>query len=265
MDPNPPFHQPGAEYQLQRDLYLQLVDGLRGYLPPPSTDTPEAWLRRDRLAIAKVAALLPASPPEADLAALHVAAMAHAADCLRLAVLAAADPKRWAQAHAQSARMGREGRGYLGALLRLQAVRGKREADDATREGAAWTEQSTGGLMTDALERLEAEPRPPRPAPAPVPEKPVPEKPVPEKPQWRDYAEWSDEEKRQEKLLSDVGLYAVLHTERVKRIRQLGGLPADCDYEPPPPEMLDIIIHGDHANLRWADTYVPYKARDPAD
>jgi hypothetical protein len=250
---------PDTEYQLQRDLYLQVVEILRGNLPPPPTDTPDAWLRRDHLAIAEVSALLPASPPEAKLAAMHVAAMAHAADCLRQVVVAqaAGDLKRVAQCYAQNARMGREARGYLGSLLRLQTVRGKREADDGKREAAAWTQQATHGLMTDALEQL-PQGRPEAPTPAVAAQAAAAEKP-----QWRDYSEWSDEEKRQDKLLSDAGLYAVLHTERVKRIRQLGGLPPDCDYEPPPPEILDIIIHGDHANLRWADTYVPYKDRAP--
>jgi hypothetical protein len=250
------------QYQLPRDLYLQVVEHLRTRLPPPDTDTPEAWLRRDSLAIDEVAALVPASPPEAKLAALFVAAMAHAGDCLRQVVLAqaAADPKRVAQLYAQNARMGREARGYLGLLLRLQAVRGKREAKDDTREAAAWTQQAASGLMMDALERLPAG-RPEMPE-TPAPAQPAAPAPA-EKPRWRDYSEWSDEEKRQEKLESDAGLYAVLHTERVKKIRQLGGLPPDCDYEPPPPEILDFIIHGDHSNLRWADTYVPYKDRTP--
>jgi hypothetical protein len=29
--------------------------------------------------------------------------------------------------------------------------------------------------------------------------------------------------------------------------------------------MLEVIIHGDHPDLRWADTYVPYKDRHPAE
>jgi hypothetical protein len=257
---DPPARHPDPEYQLPRDLYLQVVETLRRNLPPPATDTEEAWLRRDSIAIAEVSALVPASPPEAKLAALHVAAMAHAADCLRLVVQAAGDWKRVMQCYAQSARMGREARGYLGSLLRLQAVRGKREANDDKREAAAWTQEAASGLMTDALAQLpKGRPETSAPAePAPAPAVVAPQKQV-----WRDYSEWSDEEKRQEKLESDAGLYAVLHTERVKKIRQLGGLPPDCDYEPPPPEILDFIIHGDHANLRWADTYIPYKDRTP--
>jgi hypothetical protein len=263
-----PTNATDPEYQLQRDHYLQAVEHLRTHLPPPDTDTPEAWLRRDSLAIAEVAALVPASPPEVRLAAMHVAAMAHAGHCLRMAVHAQAadDLKLVERLYAQNARMGREARGYLGSLLRLQSVRGKREAKDDTREAAAWSQQATSGLMMDALQQLPAgRPEAPpafahvaaqaKPAAAPKPAAPA------EKPRWRDYSEWSDEEKREEKLWSDAGRYAVLHTERVKRIRQLGGLPPDCDYEPPPPEILDIIIHGDDANLRWADTYVPYKDR----
>jgi hypothetical protein len=47
---------------------------------------------------------------------------------------------------------------------------------------------------------------------------------------------------------------------RVKRIRQLGGLPPDCDYEPPRPEILDLIVNGETSNLLWADTYEAWVA-----
>src|SRR5580693_4770968 len=126
MSDQPPPYQPDPELQLQRDIYYEAAQTLRGSLPPPIEDTPEGWLRRDRTAIATVASLVPASSAEARLVAHHVAAVAHSDEALRQVVLQAADPKRLAQARAWSASMGREARGFLGSLLRLQAARQKR-------------------------------------------------------------------------------------------------------------------------------------------
>jgi hypothetical protein len=64
-------------------------------------------------------------------------------------------------------------------------------------------------------------------------------------------------------LRGEAGKYAVLNPVRVQQIRKLGGLPPDCDYEPPRPEVLHEIIHGNCSNLRWADTYEPYVMPEP--
>jgi hypothetical protein len=251
---------PDLDLQLERDIYYVVAQALREGLPPPIEDTPEGWLRRDRTAIATVASLVPVSSAEARLAAHHVAAVAHSDEALRQTVLQAADPKRVAQARAWSASMGREARGFLGSLLRLQAARQKREAHDASRESAAWSERSTLGLMTQAMEIM-----PPPAAPSPLPAPPVQPAPPPaaELPPSRylppqDYSEWSDEEKRQDRLSARASRYAILNTKNVQLIRKLGRLPDNCDFEPPDPELLHEIIHGNHINLRWADTFEPY-------
>ncbi len=57
----------------------QLVYNLTGLLPPPLDDTPAALRARNQAAIAKMAALLPVNPNEADLAAKWVAAKCIAA------------------------------------------------------------------------------------------------------------------------------------------------------------------------------------------
>jgi hypothetical protein len=75
-----------------------------------------------------------------------------------------------------------------------------------------------------------------------------------------DYKDWPEEEKRQERLSARASRYAILNTERVKRMRQIGGLPDPCDFEPPDPELLQEILTGTHENLIWADTYEPYVA-----
>jgi hypothetical protein len=255
MDNDAPHHQPDPELQLQRDIYYRAAETLRGMLPPLLEDTPEALARRDRVAIATVASMVPCNPAEAALAAQHVAALAHASDCYQQAVHHAADPKRVAQSRAQAASMGREARGFLGSLLRLQAARQKREAHDASRESALWTERSALGLMNQALETM---PPPPPAAPAPpTAAAPEPRPPSPFLPP-REYDDWSDEEKRLDRLRAAASRYAVLHTMRVQLIRKLGKLPDNCDFEPSSPELLQEIITGNHSNLRWADTYEPW-------
>jgi hypothetical protein len=261
MSDQPPPYQLDPEMQLQRDIYYEAAQTLRGSLPPPIEDTPEGWLRRDRTAIATVASLVPASSAEARLAAHHVAAVAHSDEALRQAVQQAADRKRVAQLRAQSASMGREARGFLGSLLRLQAVRQKREATDASRDNADWTERSAFGLMTEAMEIM---PPAPLPAAAPLTAAPSPP-PAAELPPSRflppqDYSEWSEEEKRQDRLSARASRYAILNTKNVQIIRKLGRLPDNCDFEPPDPELLHEIIHGNHPNLLWADTYEPWQA-----
>jgi hypothetical protein len=241
--------------ELTREVYRE---ALRGMLPPPAEDTEEAWLSRDRVAIATVGALVPGNPAEARLAAHHVAAMAQAEQCYCQLAQHTGDVKTANQLRAQAANMGREARGYANALLRLQAVRRKREAKDDTRESDAWTEHSVAGLMTDALKDLPARP-PPAAARAPAAAAPT-KAPSKTLPPLLDYKDWPEEEKRQIRLSSQASRYAILNTERVKRMRQIGGLPEPCDFEPPDPELLHEILTGTHPNLIWADTYEPYVA-----
>ena len=76
---------PDLTLQLPRDVYHLVVFTLRGMLPPPETDTPEAEARRDRAAIALVASMLPSNSEEAHLAARSVGLAIYAMDCLRQA------------------------------------------------------------------------------------------------------------------------------------------------------------------------------------
>jgi hypothetical protein len=235
--------------QLQRDIYYQAVEILRAMLPAPLTDTPEAWTRRDRVAIAKVAAMVPADPEEGDLAAYHVALMAQVGDALRQVLQHADDVKRAAQLRAQAACSGREARGYLSTLLRMQAARRKHEATDVDREEAAQMEHSTFDGMAEVLDSM-----PPAWEAAAALVAPTSEPPPPLTP------EEAAEAEKQELLKRRASRYAILHTVQVKRIRQHGGLPPDCDFEPPDPELLHAIVTGDGSNLRWAETYEPWVA-----
>ena len=69
--------------QLPRSTYWQLMHMLRGMLPDPEDDTPEALAHRDHAAIAQVAAMLPGNADEAFLAAQCVGARLHGMGCIR--------------------------------------------------------------------------------------------------------------------------------------------------------------------------------------
>jgi hypothetical protein len=274
MQTEPQPCQPDPAILLGQDIYYCLADTLRTGLPEPADTTPEGRDRQIRTAIADAAALVPASSVEARFAANAIAALAQAEACRRDIGLHAHDPKRAGQARAQAASMGRESRGYVNTLLRLQRTREKREATSAGCDSAAMTEHSVRGLLLDGLQRLP--PEPPRPeAPAPAADA-APDAASanaatpgqtasaaqPRKFQPRDYSEWSDEEKARDRLRWEGDQYAVLYTERVKLMRKLGGLPLGCDFEAPRPELLEQILHGTSSNLRWADTYEPPPRRD---
>jgi hypothetical protein len=228
------FEPPDLSLQLPRDMYYHLVHTLRTSLPPPITDTPEDQIRRDNAAIAQIASLLPANADEANIAAQYVAAGAQALDSLRLAREHAADTPRVLKCVAQAASMMRESRGARSLLLRVQADRRKREADNVSLDRAAWLEHCTIGLMADALGRTPpapmAEPPPPPPAPAP-----------------------SEEAWPQPDPLAEADEYAIIYPRRAALIRSLGGLPAKCDFGPPEPELVHAIVTGISPTLRALD------------
>jgi hypothetical protein len=287
MEPTSSPAEPSDDPEAKRlrDQHYIAADILRSTLPLLRDETAEQRSRRENAALLAIGGLVPGNAAESRLAAHHVAAMAHAEQCLRdAAPYYAYDPKRANQLSAQAARMGREARGYLNALLRAQAIRTKRDGKQSTRDSAAWTERAAVGLMSDALA---AQPppvlTPPTPAmaaatraglaaemPAADGTAAAPVAPAGNGrarrgkaqaqtfPPLRDYSEWTDEEKRIDRLRWEAGHYAVLNTMRVQEMRKLGGLPPNCNYEPPRPELLQEILTGNHSNLRWADTYVPY-------
>jgi hypothetical protein len=234
--------RPDPAHQLQRDIYIQILHALRTMLPPPIDDSAEAVDRRERVAIAQIAALIPANADEADIAAHAVAASAQAADCLRLVTVHAADLHLAGQIRAQAASMGREARGYRTTLLRMQETRRKREANNETCDSAAWTEHCALGLMAMAREVAPAkassiaatEPEPPPASPVAAEEQPS--------------------------LVHEAERYAAVYPRRAKLIRKHRGMPLDCDFPPLEPDLLHAIVTGDGPNLRWADEYNPVVA-----
>ena len=123
---------------LSKHLYRQLVYTLTDLLPPPLDDTPEALRARNHAAIAKVAALLPVNANEADLAAQCIAARAQAEEMLRLLRVNAGDIGLVMRLNAQYGSMVRTSLSVLGRLMRVQAVRQKREAIDGAATEDAW-------------------------------------------------------------------------------------------------------------------------------
>jgi hypothetical protein len=132
------FSPPHPVIDLATDLYYQLVCTLTGLLRPPLDDTQEALCTRNHAAIAKVAALLPVNANEADLAAQCIAARAQAEDVLRLLRQHAGDIGLVIRLNAQYGSMVRTSLSVHGRLMRVQALRHKREAIDGAANQDAW-------------------------------------------------------------------------------------------------------------------------------
>jgi hypothetical protein len=232
--------------KLQRAVYDQIAHALRAMLPPLVAGTPEdpgsdpelALARRDHAAIAQAAALAPANADEAELAAHYVAIGAHASDCLRLAVQYAADTKIATKLNTQSAAMMRSAQAHRSLLLRVQAVRRKREANSATRDQDARTRDHVLRMMMDALDNLPPAPAEaplPSPAPAVVPAAAAP----PRRPVLR-----LVETGEQPDLSAEADTYAIVHPRRARLIRKLGRLPRNWDFAAPKPELVHAIVTG---------------------
>ena len=222
--------QPDLSLQLPRDMYYQVIHTLCGSLPPPVSASPEDRTRRDNAAIAQVACLLPANADEANIAAQYVAANAQALDSLRQARENPSDAARALQCIAQSANMMRQARGARSLLMRVQAARQKREADNASLDKAAWLEHCTIGLMADALGRAPAPmAEPPPPQPAPIAAEEAWPRPAP---------------------VADAEPIAIARPRRAALIRSLGRLPdaaiaeLDATVSPPPPEVAHATVAG---------------------
>ena len=154
--------QPDWARLLPREAFCEIILVLRAALPLPEGDLPADWARRDRAAMATVASLRPANAAEGRLAAQFVAADAYGMDCLRLAQIRRRETDVARQCAAQAASLMRESKSALRMLLRLQAMRGAIEADEAKAERAAWTEHSALRMMEPALAPVPAAPPAPK-------------------------------------------------------------------------------------------------------
>jgi hypothetical protein len=152
-------------------LYLQLVYTLTDLLPPPLDTSPDALRARNSAAIAKVAAMLPFNANEADLAAQTIAARAQAEDILRLLRENADDLALVIRLNAQYASMLRTSLSVHARLMRVQAVRQKRESIEGAANQDSRTQYVTERAMLQIVDRQVEwlEEASPQAAPAEVP------------------------------------------------------------------------------------------------
>jgi hypothetical protein len=176
----------------------ELIERLRGWTGRAQASTIATGL--DPV----VPSLLPGNADEAHLAARVAAADAYAMDCLRLAHDCRVAPMLFLKCTAQSVSLMREARGARTQLMRIQAERRKREADNATRDQAAWIEHCAIGLMMQA--QPAAEP-PTDPA-------------------------------------AEADLYAVMYPRRAALIRSHGGVPDNVSFGAPADDLARILVTG---------------------
>ena len=157
---------PPQTVDLSTTLYYQLVYTLTDLLPPPLDDSPEALRARNLSAIAKVSALLPVNANEADLAAQCIAARAQAEDILRLLRQHAGDIQLVMRLNAQYSSMVRTSLSVHARLMRVQAVRQKREAIEGAANQDGWTQHIAEQSMLRVVDADAARLAAASPAPA---------------------------------------------------------------------------------------------------
>jgi hypothetical protein len=152
------FAPPHPTTNLSPNVYFQIVHTLTTLLPPPLDDSSGALHARNNTAIAKVASMYPVNANEADLAARSVVAGAQADDIMRLIRENAHDMTLTTRLHAQYASMARTSTAAQAMLIRVQAVRRKREAIKGATDEDAWTrhvvEQSMLRVADPETERV---------------------------------------------------------------------------------------------------------------
>ncbi len=227
--------------------YYTLVHRLTAALPPPSDDTPVALVRRNLAAVAEVAALLPTNPAETALAVAHVAANAHAMECLRLAHHRDTPRREAIACGMQSASMLRQALAALRALQRMQAVRAKRETQIAPTEAAERLEHIVASAMTDALDGRLDRLDPPPPIPEPEADPPATE-PV---------AETGGDPGDQSEMDAAVAQYVHIYPQRAALIRRHGGVPANVNFGPPDDSIVRALVGGHSPLLRALDRLIP--------
>ena len=136
---------------LPREVFQEAIFILSHTLPPPFTGDPVDEARRDRVAMAGVAALWPVNAAEARLAAEYVATGAWVSHCLRLAYERDAEFEVARKCRAQAMSMMREGKSTLRMLLKLQEVRKATEADPVAAGRAEWVEHCALEIMAEVL------------------------------------------------------------------------------------------------------------------
>jgi hypothetical protein len=140
--------------RLPADVYYCLVYSFRDVLPTPRNSSPQHLARRDNALIARLAALRPATPIEAEIAADYIIASEHARECLRIALARETSPEWAMKCRAQHNAMMRQSYGALRRLERMQKERRKLEKDSDACNRETWTEHCVIGLIGQAFAEL---------------------------------------------------------------------------------------------------------------
>jgi len=214
---------PDLVAEFGHQAYYHLIHTLFAGLPAPPTNDLEALARRNHAAIARIAALCPANPTEAEIAGLYVAASEQWKEALRLAQLPETPLKQAIQCRNQANAMMRQAQGALRLLLRMQAVREKRESTTQSCDRAARTEHWNTTLMAEALGIQPSQAAQPAPPPPPPPE------PA------------SVAEPRLDPLAA-AKEYTILYPQRAELITRLGRVPDDTTFGPPDAAVVRTLI-----------------------
>ena len=217
MSDAPTAEHPADPFQLlPKALYRTVVADLYAYVPPPHLTDPELIAERVHAAIAEIASMCPVNAEEATTAARVVIADAQARECIHDARALPNDPTPAMKCHAQANHYMRTANAARSLLLRVQAVRRKRETVQATCEQDAWTIRATEGLLLAADGQATAEPPPPPPEPEFPP------------------SGATDDDDRFARY-DAAEQYAVMYPRRAAEIRAYGGVPPTATYGPPEP------------------------------
>jgi hypothetical protein len=220
-----PATEPPADpfQQLPKAVYRTIIADLYADIPPPHLTDPELIAERVHAAMAEIASMCPVNAEEATTAARVVIADAQARECIHDARALPNDPTPAMKCHAQANHYMRTANAARSLLLRVQAVRRKRETVQATCEQDAWTIRATEGLLLAADGHTTAEPPPPPP-----------------EPEFPPSGATNDDDRFARYDAAEQ--YAVMYPRRAAEIRAYGGVPPTATYGPPEPETVRALI-----------------------
>jgi hypothetical protein len=274
----------------RRAVWRHLADRVRRLLQavPCEPATPEAHAERETAVIAIAASLNPATYAEAMYATKAAVADAGQVEVCADLAQCRGDFDRTNRLRAQSASLGRESRGALNALIKLQRERQRMSGDLASQADSAG--RITQHALTEALQSLPPLPplapaasqsaatppaapkftRPPAPLPpslahlADRPELPesiqngphappgyAPWEPGCHTPVW--YTEIDDNMTEEQHALRSIWLdaneFTIVHPLWAAAIRKHGGPPPGCDFPLPSPDIMHVLLHDNSNNL----------------
>jgi hypothetical protein len=208
---------------ITREIFASLCRAL----PRLVVDTPDNRASRDEFAMDAVTALHPTDALEAKLAMDIVIADAQASESFRLADECRADIDTATRCRNLGKALLNEMRSLLRDYRRLQAEREK-----ALAEMHPAAMERAGYWFRDASVPVP----PPEPEPA---EPPRSAEPATSASAAVDFS-----------ALTEAEQYALIYPDRAARIRAEGGLPAQLDYGPPEPDIVEALVHGTSPVLR---------------